>query len=202
METAHRYQLLAFVLGYPGPGTAAEAAECSAALRPHSSGAAARVERLATFAASADPRALEELYARTFDFTPARTLDLGFQLFGETYKRGMFLVKMQEALRVYGIDGGRELPDHLPSLLRLLAVLPPGPARELADEVLLPATSKLLAAFEGEENPYRAALEAVVALLQADFAITEILPIPEEQAPLLPPGMVPLRVRGAQETAS
>lgn len=93
---------------------------------------------------NADVRDLEERYAAVFDFNPARTLDLGYQLFGETYKRGVFLVMMKESVLAHEIDTGSELPDHLPSVLRLLADLAPEEEpRELAEEVILPAVEKI-----------------------------------------------------------
>ncbi|MBI3071389.1 MAG: molecular chaperone TorD family protein [Deltaproteobacteria bacterium] len=75
----------------------------------------------AEFVAGRDLRELEELYTSTFDIQGNVCLDVGYQLFGETYKRGQFIVKLRVALREAGVSEAGELPDHLPSVLRFLA---------------------------------------------------------------------------------
>jgi nitrate reductase delta subunit len=188
--SAHRYQLLAELLEYPGPGTVALAERCRAMVVGASAEAAASVEAFGLYAASADERELEELYARSFDFSPAHSLDLGYQLFGESYKRGIFLVKVQAAVKAHGVDRASELADHLPVVLRLLTKLEASEARSLADEAILPSVAKILGAFADPTNPYRMLLEATRALLCADFAITQIQSIPEDR-PMAVPGMEP-----------
>ncbi len=189
--SAHRYELLAELLEYPEPGLTALAERCRLALLPSSAEAASSVEAFGVYAASADERELEELYARSFDFSPGHSLDLGYQLFGESYKRGIFLVKVQGAVRAHGIDQRSELADHLPVVLRLLAKLEGDEAASLADEAILPVVSKILGAFNDASNPYRMLLAAARALLCADFGITEIRPIPEDRLRVVP-GMEPL----------
>ncbi|MHB8872915.1 MAG: nitrate reductase molybdenum cofactor assembly chaperone [Myxococcaceae bacterium] len=184
------YPLLAELLEYPGPGLTTLAERCRAAVAPSCEAAASSIEAFGLFAASADERELEELYARSFDFSPAHSLDLGYQLFGESYKRGIFLVKVQASVRAHRVDSGTELADHLPVVLRLLEKLERGEAYSLADEAVLPALAKILGAFQDPTNPYRMLLEAAKALLCADFAITHIRPAPEDR-PMVVPGMEP-----------
>jgi nitrate reductase molybdenum cofactor assembly chaperone len=137
----------------------------------------AELTGFAAHAASSDPRDLEELYTRTFDLQAVCSLDVGYHLFGETYKRGPFLVKMQAALRSHGIDPGCELPDHLPSLLRLVARLDESEdPRGLAEEALLPAIDAMLEALG--ESPYAALLRAAARLLVDDLGATRPAPAP------------------------
>lgn len=182
MSAAHPYELLAGLLCYPAPATVALASACRAALEPRCAGAAAAVGAFADAVSGLELRDQEELFVRTFDLSPSATLDLGFQLFGESYKRGIFLVKMQQAARAHGVDPGSELPDHLPVVLRLLARLEErDEPRALADEVILPAVAKVIGVLdapEGRRTPYIDLLRATVALLKADFDIDTIRDLP------------------------
>lgn len=187
---AHLYDSLAYLLEYPRAGTAARAEACADALEDHDNDAAREVRSFAAYARGVDPRDLEETYVRTFDLNPASTLDLGFQMFGESYKRGVFLVKMVCAARAAGIDPGNELADHLPVTLRLLAHLEQADdPRSLVDEVILPATLKILGTLNAiqetreagagaSETPYASLLRAVLSLLRNDFAIEKIHELP------------------------
>lgn len=61
----------------------------------------------------------EELYTRLFDLKPTCTLHIGYHVYGEAYQRGELLAGLVGELRGAGIDPGTELPDFLPTLLRL-----------------------------------------------------------------------------------
>ena len=179
MAAPHVSELLAKLLEYPAPGLLAVAERCRAQLATRSADAAEKVDVFAAYAAGVDVRDLEELYARTFDLNPAASMDLGFQLFGESYKRGIFLVKMKRAVRAHDVDAGSELPDHLPVMLRLLARLTDDEdPRSLVDEVILPTVTKVLEAFGKTENPYVSLLRAVVSLLCTDFRVDAIQELP------------------------
>lgn len=171
--------LLAELLRYPGEDLPEVAGRCLRALAPGSAGAAA-VEAFRSWAAGGDLADREELYARTFDLHPPHCLDLGYQLFGESYKRGAFLVRVQAAVRERAIPQGAELADHLTVVLPLLEALPADSARALADEAVLPALDKVLGAFADQDNPYRRLLEAARALLMERFQIAQVGPLPQE----------------------
>lgn len=188
-SSTHPYALLATLLDYPSAKTVPAADACRAAIASSSAEAASGVEAFGTFCASTDPRELEEFYARTFDFQPTQSLDLGYQLFGESYKRGVFLVKVQGAAKAHGVLEQGKLADNLTVVLRLLPRLTPGEAHSLVDEVVLPVLAKVLKVFSDSTNPYRMVLEAVKAVLAADFRIEQIRPIPEERPAAVPPGM-------------
>lgn len=171
---AHPYELLAALLEYPGPDLLAAAASARTALAARSPEAAAALESFACGIAPLDPGEVEELYTRTFDLLAPCCLDVGYQLFGETYQRGSFLVKLREATRRHGIETGSELPDHLPVMLRLLARLDrAGDPRGLAEEAILPALGRMRAALGDGANPYAALLAAIDTSLRADFSIAE-----------------------------
>ncbi len=95
---------------------------------------------------------MQELFLRSFDVQAITTLDLGFILFGEDYKRGKLLVHLNEEHRKAGNDCETELSDHLPNLLRLLAKMQDDEMRtEIAIFLLLPAIDKMISEFSVEK---------------------------------------------------
>ncbi len=113
---------------------------------------------------------LQELYVRTFDLNPICALEVGWQLFGDNYDRGDFLVRMKDELRRYGVVQSAELPDHLCHVLPLLGRMERDRARELSATSVVPAVKKMLAGLEGKQSPYERVLRAVVGLLEARHA--------------------------------
>lgn len=120
------------------------------------------LEAFALMAQTGTLQELEEAYTRSFDLNPACTLDVGWHLFGETYKRGQFLAMMRHHHHLHGIEEGTELPDHLPALLDLSMHLESQDALDLVDDCVLPALEKVLEALQ--EGPYRPVLQALFLL--------------------------------------
>jgi nitrate reductase delta subunit len=113
--------------------------------------------------------ALQETYTQTFDLNPVASLEIGYHLFGENYKRGLFLAQLRETEAQYALDEQRQLPDYLPVLLRLLTRLDDRELREdLMAECLLPAIGKMKTALKSKENLYAPLIEAVEAKLKAE----------------------------------
>jgi nitrate reductase molybdenum cofactor assembly chaperone len=111
----------------------------------------------------------QELYARTFDLNPACALEIGYHLFGENYKRGVFLANLRQTEEPFAVGQANQLPDYLPVLLRLLVKLDEQELRaSLIAECLLPALEKMLKAFGESENPYRYLLKAICTLLESE----------------------------------
>jgi len=159
------FDRLAELLAYPGPDLACAAEETRDLLEQREPKAA---EHAAAFLEAVEPLSheeLEELYTRTFDLNPVCALDVGWHLFGEAYERGAFLVKMRELLARMGLAEGTELPDHLTSVLPAFGRMEPEEASELAASHLLPAMEKMLAGFQGKDNPYEHALRAARSLV-------------------------------------
>lgn len=138
---------------------------------------------------------LREIFTRTFDVQAITTLDVGYVVFGDDYKRGELLVHLGAEHREAGVECGHELPDHLPNVLRLL---PRWEDRELAAEfvreILHPALERMIAQFDpdrtGQRNwlyrkyhrtliatsatradLFRHALAAVLDVLRAEFEL-------------------------------
>jgi nitrate reductase delta subunit len=108
---------------------------------------------------------LQELYTRTFDLNPVCALEVGWQLYGDEYTRGRFLVFLRDSLRTHGIAEDTELPDHLVHVLPLLDRLDPSESRELTLEAVIPAADKMLEGFAGRNNAYEDLLRAIRSFL-------------------------------------
>lgn len=126
------------------------------------------------FIESINQKELEELYIRTFDVQAICYLDIGYVLFGEDYKRGAFLVKMNEEQQKCGNDCEKELADHLPNVLMLLSVHPDfNFIKEFVIEIFYPAILKMIETFKDSQNPYKYLLQTLKFILKKDFSIEE-----------------------------
>lgn len=109
---------------------------------------------------------MKELYTTTFDMQPVCYPYLGYQLFGESYKRGAFMAQLNEAYHTIGYSAVQELPDHVAIVLRYLGLDATNRQHDfcqaLINEGLIPAMEKMLKVFgEGSENPYFGLLSAL-----------------------------------------
>src|SRR3990170_4540745 len=155
------YLLFAAALDYPGPALAEDARACRGLLAQFSSEAAGRMEEFGVFLAQTHPGQVQEVYTNAFDLQPVCYPYVGYQLFGESYKRGAFLAQLKEHYQACGFDAGRELPDHLPVILRFLGALPEVD-QELIEEGLIPALGTMVAAFADQPDPYGGVVQALL----------------------------------------
>jgi nitrate reductase assembly molybdenum cofactor insertion protein NarJ len=104
------------------------------------------------FVAGSSVQEIQELFLRSFDVQAITTLDIGFTLFGEDYKRGQLLVNLNREHREAGNDCHTELSDHLPNVLRLLPKMKDEVMRnEIALRLLIPAVEKMISEFDGKK---------------------------------------------------
>ncbi len=157
------FALLAQVLEYPSPGRLEILEEQVQALEEN------RVKRsLQTFLGKIGTISLSEwevIYTETLDLSPSVAPYVGFQTWGESYQRGEFMARLNQAYQDVQVDQHGELPDHLLPVLNYLAAQPQ-PITELV-EVLEPALERMRATLHKREpgNPFLdwfdACLEAV-----------------------------------------
>jgi len=159
------HDALARLLEYPSEGFEEGVQEWSAQVAGACPGAADPMGRFTKFAVGSDTGTLQEFFTRTFEINPACTLEVGWQLFGENYNRGEFLVRMRQLLRDAGVPETSELPDHLTQVLRVLARMEPRQAAALAEESVIPAVKKMAVNLAVNENPYESVLDAVLEIL-------------------------------------
>lgn len=161
--------LLADLLRYPRPGHEAAILACRDAVAEAYPRAGEGIARFARAVDGLRLEELQELYTRSFDLDPVAALEVGWHLYGESYDRGRFLVRMRELLDEVGVEETTELPDHLISVLPVLARLEPESGAELARSSALPAVARMLDGLAGNENPYEDVLRAVADVLEDRF---------------------------------
>jgi nitrate reductase assembly molybdenum cofactor insertion protein NarJ len=195
MSYAH-YGDMAALVDFPGPDLTARGRSLLQRLGDCCPEAAREVEQfLAAIPAGTLDR--QELHTRTFDVQSLTTLDVGYVLFGDDYKRGALLSNLNQEHERACNDCGRELADYLPNLLRLIPKLDDREVRdELVEQILLPAVMLMIREFDperidrknanyrkhyktlidparaGDPTVYRRALEAVLRVLERDFRLS------------------------------
>lgn len=123
---------------------------CQKHLETHYPGEARIFEPFNEFVLQFPPSTVEEVFIRTFEVQAFCHLEVGYVLFGEDYKRGTFMVKMNKEHKAAGNDCGEELADHLGNILNLLPQMKDEQTvSELVTLLLIPALEKML----GEFNP-------------------------------------------------
>jgi len=161
------YRLFAEILEYPTPELAERVRAALKLLGSAHPEAAEELNAFRAFVEQTPLEKLEELYTHTFDLQVVCFPYVGYQLFGESYKRGAFLAGLKGQFKAYGFSSGNELPDHVSVVLRFLAIPPEeeigGP---LLREALIPALEKMLNSFKNEGHPYRRVLRALRLTLQ------------------------------------
>jgi len=159
---------------YPTPALAAQVKECVALLSATNSEAATVLGEFRAFVEQTPLPRLEELYTHTFDLQVVCYPYVGYQLFGESYKRGAFLARLNEGYREHDFTAGDELPDHVAVVLRFLALglgVTGDFGRTLLWEGLIPALEKMAQAFgEAGGNPYRHVVQTLLLALRAETA--------------------------------
>lgn len=103
----------------------------------------------------------EELHTRTLDLTPLAAPYVGYQIWGESYKRGEFMAELNREMKAHQIDLEGELPDHLRPILQYLKASS-APLPELI-EVLDQAVKAMHKSLKKTEknNPYLFLFDAI-----------------------------------------
>jgi nitrate reductase delta subunit len=169
MRARTAIERLALLFRYPTGDFALSLAEALEGIEGETGEAKAALTAFAGGVAGLGTEQLQELYTRTFDLNPVCTLEIGWQLYGEDYHRGEFLVKMRQQLREHGLPESSELPDHMTHALALLARLESEEAAEFGSRYLLPAIDKMLSGWRENRNAYAALLESLFAYLKSRY---------------------------------
>ena len=196
MKFSH-YQLLAEWFRYPEPGFVKKAQRARDWLKTHCPSAAEEAETFYKDLSRAELDQIQVLFTRTFDIQAVTTLDAGYVLFGDDYKRGEILSNLNREHQKAGNNCGSEIADHLPNLLCLIPKLKDEELlRELVEEFIAPAVRKMVEEFNPEKltkknelykkhyktlieipgnnnTVYQCALKALYLVLQKDFDVKE-----------------------------
>lgn len=198
------YHILAPLFEYPGadyPNRVRDVRDC---LQGRYSDAVEELDRFIELLPADDLHTMQELFTRSFDVQAVTTLDVGYVLFGDDYKRGTLLANLNREHRNARVDTGTELADYIPNLMRLMAVIEDEEVlHDLAYAILGPALLEMIAEFSAEriqkrnksykkhyktliEAPavaseavtlYQFALKSLYAVLKQDFALIETMPL-------------------------
>ncbi len=204
MARRNHYQLLASLFEYPNADYPDKVGELRDYLLVHYPEAAAELSRFIELLPADDLMSMQELFTRSFDVQAATTLDVGYVLFGDDYKRGILLANLNREHRNAGVDTGTELADYIPNLLRLMTVMEDEEVlHDLAYAILGPALLEMIGEFSTDriqkrdksykkhyktliEKPavasdavtlYQFALKSLYAVLRQDFALMETMPL-------------------------
>jgi len=152
---------------------------------------------------------MQELFTRSFDVQAITTLDIGYVLFGDDYKRGELLANLNREHNKVKNNCGFELADHLPNLLRLLSKLQDEELiTELIQEILAPALKKMVDEFDPQKlesknkqykkhyktlietftdkvTIYRLPLKALYLIIKEDFKLTTSAAVAEHSRDFL-----------------
>jgi nitrate reductase molybdenum cofactor assembly chaperone len=196
VEIQKLYQCFARMLEYPAGGTLQAAIKAQGLLLDEDPASAAQLKEFHDYAASLPPGRLEEVYTGTFDLDAACHPYVGYHLFGETYKRSIFLVELKQRYSAAGFTfPDNELPDHLAVILHFLAVTSDSiQAEEIARDALLPVLDRMTGrakseGFDEDENTeapraeeesekrtqFQVVLEALRSVLQNQFQVLNVL---------------------------
>jgi len=191
------YDFLAGVYEYPTVGYSEKVSTAQAFFDKKFPEAAALFRPFSSYMATLPLKKQEELFIRSFDVQSVTTLDLGYVLFGDDYKRGELLVNLNREHREVQNDCGIELADHLSNVLRLLPKMQDEElVEELARRIVAPALRRMIPGFEPEQielkdkfyerrhktlierdeqqyTIYQKALQALHWLIKNDFGIVE-----------------------------
>jgi nitrate reductase delta subunit len=166
------YEILADLFDYPVADWQSRCDECHDLMNADGKSLASPFALFASETAKLSLSDLQELYTRTFDLSPVCALDIGYHLFGENYKRGIFLANLRETEAHFELGQAHQLPDHLPVLLRLLTRLDDQELRSaLIGDCMIPALEKMLKTLSEGENPYRHLIAAVNTALTSEAIV-------------------------------
>jgi len=166
MRDLSHYASLAPLFVYPGASYPALVQQAIEVLRRRYPDAVEQLEIFAALLPPPNPEAPEisvndtqELFTRSFEVQSITTLDVGYIIFGDDYKRAELLVNLNREHRLVANDCGTELSDHLPNVLRLLSRWENAElAEEFVQQILHPSIQRMIEEFHSDRIEVRNAL--------------------------------------------
>ncbi|HEU5291976.1 MAG TPA: hypothetical protein VFU05_15100, partial [Cyclobacteriaceae bacterium] len=138
-------KLLASLTDFPKEGFVDEVKEIQLFLDGYYPELANALDPFTEFVSSASMDEMQELHTRTFEVQAITTLDLGYLLFGDDYKRAELLVNLSREHLSVNNDCGYELADHLPNVVRLIAMMQDEEIKnELVAKLICPGLKKMI----------------------------------------------------------
>jgi len=160
------YGLFADILDYPERSIAKSLGDCIGELTPAIPDAPAQLKSFQNSIADKSLGQLQEAYTNAFDLRPDCTPNLGYHLFGDDGRRGLFLAELKGRMESRGIRPGVELPDHIAVLLRYVDIADKEERIPVIEDCLLPAVARMVEVLKPSGNPYEHALSALLSLIR------------------------------------
>ncbi|CAN5292849.1 hypothetical protein BH09BAC5_BH09BAC5_09760 [soil metagenome] len=204
MKKFHYYSTLADLFRYPGEDFTEQLDAINVVLSVNYPEAEVELKPFVDHMKSISQDQREELFTKTFDVQPLCYLDLGYVIFGEDYKRGAFLLHMQQEQAVIGNDCGSDLSDNICNMLTLFSKSDNDALLDdLGANIMIPGLKKMLSEFEtarielkqkvlrklhsaliSEElnygNVYRNAINALLIVFEKDFGTKQTISSKED----------------------
>jgi len=179
------YSLFAVILDYPERPIAEYVSDCMEELAPEFGEAEAHLRKFQVALEGSSLGQLQEVYTSAFDLRPDCTPNLGYHLFGDDGRRGLFLAELKGRMAARGIPPGAELPDHLTLVLRYLDASEEEERLVMIEDCLLPAAGRIVEVFGRSENPYGHAMRALLSLIRQQHEASGAFAA-EEESPVAP----------------
>jgi nitrate reductase assembly molybdenum cofactor insertion protein NarJ len=180
VKSLTHYQSIADLFVYPDLGYPQRVKKVIDLLNGNYPLAAAELEQFMVLLPEQELRTMQELFTRTFDVQSATTLDIGYILFGEDYKRGELLANLNREHLAIDNDCHNELADHLPNILRLMGKLKDQELiEELVEEILVPALSMMISEFvperiEKKNEAYKKHFKTLIEAAAKEIEVTTL----------------------------
>lgn len=159
------YSAFADVLDYPARGLA----DCLSEIVLERPEGMASIEAFQNATRGKSIHELQEIYINAFDLRPDCTPNLGYHLFGDDGRRGLFLAELKGRMEAAGLDLGSELPDFLSLVLRYIDRVEADRA-PLIEDCMLPALARVAESLDATDNPYQHAVRALLSFLEHERA--------------------------------
>jgi nitrate reductase assembly molybdenum cofactor insertion protein NarJ len=180
LKNRDHYRLIATLFEYPDAGYPQRVRQVQDLFKDAYPGAAAELDQFLERLPADDLLTMQELFTRSFDVQAIATMDLGYVLFGDDYKRGELLANLNREQIAAKNDCGSELADHLPNILSLMSLLRDEELLEdLAYAIIGPALLEMIGEFKTDRlkkknESYRKHYKTLIEVPQAvtDDAVT------------------------------
>jgi nitrate reductase delta subunit len=189
-DVVHKQKMLghlASILGYPGEELWEQVRTAEAEISEIFPVAASLLANFRLAIKDMTPERVEEVYTAIFDLNATCHPYIGYQIFGETYRRSVFLVELKEHYRTHGFTAPEnELADRLSLMLEFVSVCSD---QELVADIIefgfAPSLAKMTREKEPtinepeqkEYNPYANVLRALQIVLDVDPPSPELFPV-------------------------
>ena len=150
-KNINHYEKLAQLFQYPKTDYKEKVMETEIVLAEFYPKTLSTFKQFSDFVFNSSHDEITEVFTRTFDVQAITTLDVGYVLFGDDYKRGELLVNLNREHREAANECTDELADNLANLLSLVPKMQNHDIRdELVEIIIMPGLVKIINEFDNK----------------------------------------------------